>query len=112
MLQITRRGTTALGQWVQQGTTPELVASISDHVRTRVFFLDSLGPEQRTEFLAETAAALKVFLKTTEERLEQTDRSKDPFAWFACQNAVFQARARVEWITGMQAAMEELGESI
>ena len=108
VLQITPQGITVLGQWVQQGTTPELVASISDHVRTRVFFLDSLGPRERGQFLDETAAALKQFLKATEERLEQTDRSNDPFAWFACQNAVLQARARVDWITGMQAAMEEL----
>jgi DNA-binding PadR family transcriptional regulator len=108
LLRITELGQKALGLWIQQGTDPQTVAAISDHVRTRVFFMNSLPPEERRDFLAAMAEALQGYLRVTEEWLDQTDRDHDPFAWFASQNAVFQARARVEWLAGFQGAMEEL----
>lgn len=106
LLHITAKGKKALTQWINQGTSPELVSAISDHIRTRVFFMGSLTPEQRRQFVADSCTALNEFLQLTEQRLNDTDRETDPFAWFACENVVLQAKARVQWLAGFQAALE------
>ncbi len=108
LLQITAKGQKALAQWIHQGTTTELVSSISDHIRTRVFFIGSLSPKERLEFVEKSFAALNEFLATAEQRLRDTDRNTDPYAWFACENVVLQARVRVEWLAGFQKALGKL----
>ncbi len=108
LLYITAKGKKALTQWINRGTEPELVSAISDHIRTRVFFIGSLTAEQRCAFVAESCKALNEFLQITEQRLDETDRDTDPFAWFACENVVLQAKARAQWLAGFQEALEKL----
>lgn len=110
LLLITDKGQQALSQWIHQGTTPELVSAISDHIRTRVFFMASLNPKERHKFLTESFVALSEFLKATEHRLSKTDQKTDPYAWFACENVVLQTRTRIEWLKGFQGVLEKLNQ--
>ena len=97
LLSLTDGGRTALRAWILQASDPRVSASVSDAVRARAFFLESLTPADRRRFAEESLASLEAFLG---EAVEYEDRvgADNPFVRLAARGAVRSAKARVDWM--------------
>lgn len=110
LLAVTAAGVEALRAWVVAGCEPDIVAAVSDPVRSRLYFLELLSDAALSQFIAETESALKQYLTTTREHLTGREESADPLEHLANLGAVYQAEARVRWLEAVRRALK-LGEA-
>jgi len=98
LLELTADGLSALRAWTMRGPEPDVVRSVSDPVRTRVFFLGALTPAERTRFVADALSALEDHLERTRADLQERDAGPGSFDRLAALGAVYEAEARVAWM--------------
>jgi DNA-binding PadR family transcriptional regulator len=97
-LNITTPGRKALKEWITAGSEPEMVAAISDPVRTRMFFLDTLSERQRDLYLDKLITQMEKYLKKTTHRLNTSQDEDDIYGILGSQGAVLATRARLDWL--------------
>ena len=98
LLRITRQGRAALRKWLLMGTGPELISSMTDPIRSRMFFLDVLSAAQQTAYLDELISEMEHYLSRTKDHLGTLTADDDLCAFLGSQGAVKIAEARLEWL--------------
>ncbi len=101
LLKVSPLGRRALRTWTLSAGKPEVAASVFDAVRARAFALKKLPPRDRERFAVEALDALSDFLATAKAHLE----GREGIEYFAALGGVYEAQARVDWMTEFLAAI-------
>lgn len=97
-MKVSRQGRAALKQWLLAGTDPELVASVTDPIRSRLFFLDVLGESQQAGYIETLIEAVERYLRKTKDHLESVSGADDQYGYLGALGAVRITEARLEWL--------------
>ena len=98
MIAITTTGRKALRQWIAAGVDIELISSVTDPIRSRIFFLDVLSTAKRLEYLDQQISATESYLATTTEYLDREQQVGDAYECLGSLGAVKITAARLEWL--------------
>lgn len=98
LLRVTRKGRRALARWIQAGAAAEMISAVTDPLRSRMFFLDVLGSDDRGQYLDDLIARLQQYLDDIESRHAADQDSGDRFAYLGSLGAVKTTRARLDWL--------------
>jgi len=98
LLAITSEGRKALKAWIKAGTCTDVIAQVSDPVRSRVYFLDALSPKERAKLTREMLKALQDFLAQTAADLDDETLELSELAKLGVLGAVMVNEARVEFL--------------
>lgn len=98
LLQISHQGRAALRTWLLTGSELDVISSMTDPVRSRLFFLDVLNDAQRTNYLDEVTAEMENYLDKTRDHLATMIEDDDLCAYLGSLGAVRIAEARLEWL--------------
>ena len=102
LLHITPKGLNALREWIQAGAEQDMVSAVSDPIRFRSFFLDTLDTGQQKRFLDEMIVQMQGQLEITEDRVEKYPEAEDFFGHLGSLGAVYVTRARLDWLVFMR----------
>ncbi len=80
------------------GKEPELISSMTDPVRSRMFFLDVLSAAHQTAYLDELISEMEHYLGKTKDHLGTVNEDDDACAYLGSLGAVRIAEARLEWL--------------
>jgi DNA-binding PadR family transcriptional regulator len=96
-LTITPDGLAALRSWLLP--LPEWTGFVPvDPVRTRMFFLGVLPPEEQEAFLADAEAKARAGVKALREEHEEHLRKEEAWEARATRGALLTQEARIEWL--------------
>ena len=98
LLRITRQGRAALRKWLLLGAEPELISSMTDPIRSRMFFLDVLRATRQTVYLDKLISEMRHYLSKTKDHLGSLNEDDDPCAYLGSLGAVKIAEARLAWL--------------
>ena len=98
MLSITKQGRASLKKWMLAGSSQALISSVTDPIRSRMFFLDVLGESQRTAYLDQLISEMESYLAETKKHLEETSKTDELFDYLGSLGAVKITEARLEWL--------------
>lgn len=98
LLKVTAKGRKALQAWISAGADMLHVSSVTDPVRSRMFFLDALPAPKRREYANELIALMESYLADTKARLGQESEAEDLYDYLASLGAVKITEARLEWL--------------
>ena len=103
LLSITPRGREALGQWIAEISDPNLISEVSDPLRTRIFFLSVLTPDEQVIFIDKALAALKQHLIIAEQHLAERPAEGDLFEHLGAKGGVLNAESRIQFMQWVSA---------
>ena len=98
LLSITSKGKKALSNWIKDFNRSDKAAAVYDPLRTRIFFLDVLGEEERTAFLLETHRTMQAYLAGTAEHLQKRSDKTDLFEYLGALGGTMDAQNRLEYV--------------
>ena len=102
LLRVNAAGKRLLEKWILAGTDHELIASVTDPIRSRAFFLDALNAERRVEFIEDLIVQLESYLLETRAHLETRAEADDPYEHLGALGAVRITEARLDWLRTMR----------
>ncbi len=102
-LSVTSNGKSALKEWIKAGSQEDLIAQVSDPVRTRMFFWDVLTPREQKALAEEMLRELEAFLALSEDRLKCI-KGAPLSVRLGAKGAVLTNRARVQFMKEVIAA--------
>lgn len=97
-LSITKQGRASLKKWMLAGSSQTLISSVTDPIRSRMFFLDLLGESQRTAYLDQLISEMENYLAETRAHLDETSKSDELYDYLGSLGAVKITEARLEWL--------------
>lgn len=109
LLRVTPKGRKAHLAWMKAISSADVVAAVSDPVRSRAFFLATLPPEDRRRFVQRALESLEQYLEDTRKDLHLRAEGRDSFAYWAALGGVYQAESRVKWMRALQGELEGQG---
>jgi len=96
-LSLTPEGLAALHAWIRP--LPEWTGSVPvDPVRTRMFFLGALPPEEQDAFVADAEARARAAAEAVREEHEAAVRKDEVWEARATRGAILVQAARIEWL--------------
>ncbi len=98
LLRVTRQGQASLRKWLLAGAGLELISSMTDPIRSRMFFLDVLSAAQRAAYLDELISEMEHYLSKTKDHLGNLTEDDDPYAYLGALGAVKITEARLQWL--------------
>jgi hypothetical protein len=105
---ITSSGIAALRKWLTPPIPSVEVAHTIDLLRLRMFFLDILDAATREGFIDDTLAKLKEHVLELEMQAAKTG---SPFSKLGVLGAVYETKARIEWLEHVKTKLPELQRS-
>ena len=103
---LTAKGKAALESWLTPPLPAEDVAFTMDPIRTRVYYLEALSPEERRRFVEEALAQAKRRVVVVEAESEERRLSGDRFSYLGGLGVVHEARSRVRWLAQLRRALD------
>ncbi|HKO57414.1 MAG TPA: PadR family transcriptional regulator [Thermoanaerobaculia bacterium] len=104
---ITRRGMTALRNWIGP-PLPEWTAQPTfDPVRTRLSFLGALAPEQRREFVAEARRNLESELTRLRALMAAVTTQADLYEYLSTLGTIHELEGRRRWLEDVEKAVSQ-----
>lgn len=97
-MKVSNQGRAALQKWLLAGADPRLVSSVSDPLRSRMFFLDLLGAVQQAKYVDKLIEAVESYLVKTRDHLENVSDTNDLYDYLGSLGAVKMTEARLEWL--------------
>ena len=85
-------------RWFEFTASQEEVSCCLDPLRVRSYFLGSVAPDVRQEFLDSAIPQLESLLANCRERLETYRLGGDKFSELAMRGAVTETEARLKWM--------------
>ena len=73
-----------------------------------MLFLSALAPKEALSFVTDALEAIRPTLKQARADCRDNPAGEDQWAYFAARNALLVTRARVGWLTQVQARLEAL----
>lgn len=101
---LTAAGRRELRSWILEIGHAK-VATTSDLVRLRVFFLAALSPAERRKFVDRMIQKLAPVLARDRAYCRERDRAGDRFGHLGARGAVLMNRARLEWLKEIRAQL-------
>lgn len=98
LVQITTEGLEQLRQWVGPEVPMLDVAHSADLLRLRFFFLETLDPAQRIEFIDNALTQLKEFESRCLALIPENEKLGDYYGALATVNTILETRARIQWL--------------
>ncbi|MBL8060076.1 MAG: PadR family transcriptional regulator [Chthonomonas sp.] len=98
LIQITPEGEAALRDWTGPDVPMMDVAHTADLLRLRCFFLASLPPEQRLEFIDKSLAKLEEFMPRCRNLIKENEKIGDYYGALATVCLVLETEARMNWL--------------
>ncbi len=96
-LSITPEGVAALHAWIRP--LPEWTGQVPvDPVRTRMYFLGGLAPEEQEAFLADAEAKARAAAESLREEQETALRKGEVWEARATRGAILAQEARIAWL--------------
>lgn len=105
---ITDEGIEALRQWIIPTEGLGKISTNLDVLRSRVYFLRLLSPEEIERFFQEALSGLETALETSQKGLNYYRGSGDRYSEMAMLGTVRETEARIAWIKEIR---ESLGNS-
>jgi DNA-binding PadR family transcriptional regulator len=99
---LTAEGRKALKAWLLPPFPPEDIAFTMDPVRTRVYNLAELSPEDRQRFVEEALMQARRRVTVVEAESEDRRASGDRFSYLGGLGVVYEAKARVRWLEELE----------
>lgn len=106
--EITAKGRRSLTQWLTPPIEESDLAITPDPIRTRVYFLEFLPPDDRTAFLKRVHGELKQELEANKEVLREYEESQNTYGALAMRGAVRVMEARIDWIAELRRTIRAL----
>jgi len=98
LLSITRQGRASLKKWLVAGASQNLISSLTDPIRSRMFFLDALPAAQQATYLDKLEAEMERYLTDTERHLANQSQVEERYNYLGALGAVKLAEARLAWL--------------
>lgn len=102
LLSITKQGRASLKRWMLAGSSRELISSVTDPIRSRMFFLDMLAVSQKLPYLDKLISEMEIYLAETKAHLDETSKTDELFDYLGSLGAVKITEARLEWLHVVQ----------
>ena len=80
------------------GSSQALISSVTDPIRSRIFFLDLLGVSQKLPYLDQLISEMAIYLSETKAHLDETSKTDELFDYLGSLGAVKITEARLEWL--------------
>ena len=109
LLKVTADGRKALRNWIMAGADIDVISSVSDPVRSRVFFLSTLTRRQQLKYLEKLIELMESHMSDTREHLAQHPASDNLFAYFGSLGAMKVTETRLGWVRTMYATLGNKG---
>lgn len=100
-IEISAKGKDALTQWVREPIPASDIAHTVDWIRLRVFYLGTLAPEERLNFITGAVAGLKAQLEACEQAVVRYREMGDDFSVMATTGTIFETKARIVWLQSL-----------
>ncbi|MBT8098521.1 MAG: PadR family transcriptional regulator [Gammaproteobacteria bacterium] len=104
-ISISRQGRQALNSWILSGTDQAHISSVTDPIRSRMFFLAALPKAQRRMYLDQVTAETKRYLRETRQRLDARENPADLYDYLGALGAVKLTEARLDWLLTVQSTL-------
>ena len=98
LLKMTAKGRKSLRHWVSIAADRDLIASVTDPIRSRVFFLDALDPPRQIAFIDDLISQMESYVAETRAHLGSKSESADPYGFLGSLGASKISEARLEWL--------------
>lgn len=98
LLRVTTTGRAALKKWLHAGINKESISSVTDPIRSRMFFLEVLNGSQQIAYLDELIVNVRRYLAETESHLATKSATDDIYGHLGSLGAVSITEARLEWL--------------
>ncbi len=98
MYRISVAGRRALRKWLTPPLPRTAVGLTYDPLRVRMYFLNSLSPDEMTQFFDETIEQLQNELDRARRDLLNYDRQTDGFSWLAAKCGIKSLEARLRFM--------------
>ena len=102
---VTEKGIEAMRHWILASGIDQPFSTSLDDIRSRVYFLRLLGPEEIQSFLSNTLIGLQELLNRCKQSQVGYEELGDPFSKLAILGAVRETEARLAWIQEVQAIL-------
>jgi hypothetical protein len=81
-----------------KGVDQDLISSVTDPIRSRMFFLDVLSAPKRQEYLDRLIALMESYLSETKDHLEQKKKTGELIDYLGSLGAMKVTEARLDWL--------------
>jgi len=95
---VTAKGRRELESWVRPPLEPWTAAPTFDPVRTRLIFLETLDPADRTAFLDQAEQNLRDRIEESKRLRPRNQAEMRPFEYFAFVGTIFELEGRLRWL--------------
>jgi len=96
LFKITPKGKREFTRWIKNIHQDDLILKISDPLRTRIFFLDSLDKEAQLEFVKKAIASVKSQLIIAERHKSLGPESADMFEYLGAKAGLIHIEGRLK----------------
>ena len=107
-MSISKQGRASLKKWLLAGADESLISSVTDPIRSRMFFVDVLTASQRTEYLDTLINAVEGYLAKTREHLGMESEADDLYDYLGALGAMKITEARLEWLRAVRARLQRV----
>ena len=107
LLNVTKKGREYIKMWILSGTEKDMISSISDPIRSRMFFLGLLNKKQQLEYLDNIINQMQDFLIEIKNRHLQPHGFKNKYIKFGSLGAIKITEARLEWLTTIHIELQK-----
>ncbi len=98
LFRISAAGQKALRAWLTPPLPDEAVGLTYDPLRTRMYFLTALAPEEVDAYLDHVTDRLQKELDRAKRYLRTYSKQEEPLSWLATLGGVESLKARIRWI--------------
>jgi DNA-binding PadR family transcriptional regulator len=102
---LTRRGKQALRDWLMPSLPLEDIRYSYDPIRTRVYYLDALRPEERLRFVDDAIEQSESYLAVVKKDCEAHRRAGDLLQYGGVRGVLHEVRARIRWLRELRRAL-------
>ncbi len=101
LLSITSKGKKLFKNWIKQIHEGDLIEKISDPLRSRIFFLDSLTTKEQLKFTNDALASLEEQLLIAKIHYETSDESDSKFGTLGKLGGIIYIKGRIEFLNAV-----------
>jgi len=96
--QLTRSGKQALREWLMPPVPVEDITYSYDPIRTRVYCLEALSPEERRFFIEDAIEQSRSYLAVVKKDCEARRREEELLPYLGARGVLHEVRARIRWL--------------
>ena len=107
LLTVTAKGRSSIKDWVVSGADDEIISSVTDPVRSRMFFLGALSATEQGDYINKLIVLMEAHLSHGKTHLDGETETGDLYDYLGSMGAVKLAEARLEWLKMVRKRLSE-----